>query len=180
MELKELKHKINIGILKFKRKYGKGANILILGKDEYDTLKKIGKDNSEGWSLGSIWNIEICVDESSDSCIRMMRKIPDFFSYEEDFISPYKMKIEMVVPLEFKEDFKLFIDKQIDNNVGVQIFKARSNDLKKYTRFQLHICGKTEELAIAWSNYLSEIERILNHGFKKEPNRERFEVLKVI
>ena len=183
MELKELKHKINMGILKFKRKCGKGADILILGKDEYDTLKKIGKDNSDGWSLGSIWNMEIRVDESSDSCIRLIRKIPGIFSYEEDFISPYRMKIDVVIPLKFKGDFKLFIDKQHNDDVGIQILTVRSNDFKKtnYTRFQLHICGKTEELAIAWSNYLSEIERILNHGFRKEePDRERYEVLKII
>lgn len=183
MEVKELKHRINMATTKFMREYGKHPNILILGKNEYDTLKKIGEDNSEEWSLGSIWNMEIRVDENIDSCIKMMGEKPDFFSYEEDPFSPYRMKIDVVIPSEFKEDFKLFIDKQYKDNVGIQILANHSNDLKRtdFTCFQLHICGKTKELAILWSNYLLEIERILNHGLKKEdPDRKRVEVLKVI
>ena len=183
MELKELKYKINMGLLKFRRAYGKHPDFLILGKNEYATLRETGEDNSEEWSLGSIWNMEIRVDENSDSCIRMIRKIPDFFSYEEDFFSSYRMKIDVVIPLKFKEDFKLFIDKQHNDGVGIQILTVCSNDFKKtnYTRFQLHICGKTKELAITWSNYLFEIERILNHGLKKEdPDRKRYAGLKII
>lgn len=180
MELKELKHRINMADVKFMRNYGKHPNILVLGKNEYDTLKKIGEDNSEGWSLGSIWSMEVRADENSDSCIKMMRKKPHFFSYEEDPFSPYRMKIDVVTPLEFKEDFKLFITKQHSDDVGIQILRTYSNDFKNYTRFQLHICGKTKELAIAWSEYLFEIERILNHGRKAEPDREQLQVLKII
>jgi len=180
---KELKHKINMGLLKFRKKYGASPNVIILGKNEYATLIKNIEEIPDEWTKGEVWNMEVQVDKDVDSCIRMMRKIPDFFSYEEDFISPYKMKIDVVIPSEFKEDFKLFIDKQYKDNVGIQILANHSNDFKKtnYTCFQLHICGQTEKLAIAWSNYLSEIEKILNHGFKKEdPDRGRFEVLKVV
>jgi len=177
---KELKHELNMGILKFKKKYGKGPNILVLGKNEYATLIKNIEKIPDGWTKGEVWNMEVQVDEDSDSCIKMMRKKPHFFSYEEDPFSPYRMKIDVVTPLEFKEDFKLFITKQHSDDVGIQILRTYSNDFKNYTRFQLHICGKTKELAIAWSEYLFEIERILNHGRKAEPDREQLQVLKII
>lgn len=186
MELEELKHEINMGTTKFMRKYGKHPNILVLGKNEYDVLKKNCKENIDGWSADKVWSMEVRVDENSDSCIRMMRKKPDIFSYEKDLFLPYRMKIDVLVPLKFKEDFKLFIVKQHGDDVGIQIFAARSNDLQKkdFTRFQLHICGKTKGLAIAWSEYLFEIERILNYGLKKEDDQVvsnwGFEVLKVI
>lgn len=182
MEIEELKRRINMGTTKFMRMHGKHPNILVLGKSEYDVLRKGCKGFPDGWSLAKVWGMEVRMDENSDSYIEMMRENPDFFSYEEDFFSPYRMKVDVIIPLEFKEVFKLFIVKQNDDDVGVQILTTHYNDLKRknYTRFQLHICGKTKELAIAWNNYLFEIERILNHGFKTEDKRfVRYSKLKV-
>jgi len=192
MTWKELRHKINLGLVKFKREYGTDPDTLILGKNEFDILKKyceedpkniLRKDTDSEFRTDKIWNMEICVDKNSDSSMEMTRKIPDFFSYKEDVFSPYKMKTDIIVPIKFKEVFKSFILKQSDDDIGIQILITHCKDLtfEDFTRFQLHMCGKTKELAIAWSNYLFEIEKILNHGLEKEYlARERLEVLKEI
>ena len=59
MELEELKHEINMGSAKFKRKYGKGPKILILGKNEYATLIKNIEKIPDEWTTGEIWNMEV-------------------------------------------------------------------------------------------------------------------------
>ena len=170
MEFKELRHIINMGLVRFQRMYGARPDTLILGKNEYNVSKEISEKNTDDWSIDKVWGMEVILDENSDDGVEMTRKVPDFFLHDENFLAPYGMKIDIVVPIKFKKDFKSFILKQSNGDIGVQVSITYYKDLmfKSFTRFHLSISGKTKELVTVFSNYLLEIGKILNYSFKEE------------
>jgi len=167
MDWKELKHEINMKIVEFKRKYGRAADTLIVGRKEYDVLEanKSSSDFDPGMDgdTCSFWSMNVRLNEGKNSHLELVGKKVNFLKIVEYPFIPYRIKIEVVVPSRLRVPFVSFLDGQTTSGIGVQIVGG-SRELKSrigedLVYYQISVKGKNKDVVKAWVNYLYEIEK---------------------
>ena len=162
MDWKELKHEINMKMVEHVSKCGKKADILKLGKSQYGIFKNRLADLD--MDEGTLWGMRVYEDKREDGIV-LGRLNPDFFGYKNDPFSPYKMKVDVIIPKEVEKDFNEYIEhvrKWNDRNFGIKlsaVCKGPSGD--KNIRFQMHVCGTDKKIVEAWQAISYEISRVL-------------------
>jgi len=177
MDWTEVKHRINMEITKFFRDRGKKANILILGKEEYETLIEQAEvdpctdsDVHANTMSVAFWGMNVYLDMSKDSFIQAKLEDKSFLDQEEDALATHnhRMKVDVDIPLEFGVAFKSFLVTQNDPIIGVQVLKDRYEILKtvNVAYFQINVVGTGKPLVEAWANYIFEIAEVLKNKAK--------------
>ena len=163
MDWQELRNKINRKMVEFRREHGKPADTLVLGKKEYAVLEANVKD-------GTLWSMNVRLDEDKDSYIELVGKKINFLKIVEYPFTPYRIKVEVVMPSKLKVPFVSFLDGQNASNVGVQIvgggveMNRTSWDNRRFLSkdliyYQVSVKGPNKDMVYAWVNYLYEIEK---------------------
>ena len=161
----ELKHEINMKIMEFKRNCGKQADILIVGKKEHAILEDNKSDSADFEAYGnniSFWSMKIRLDESKESHIELIKKKTNFLKIVEYPFTPYRIKIEVVIPSKLKVPFVSFLAGQSASDIGVRVVgggKEIPRINKDLTHYQVSVKGINKDLVEAFVNYLYEIEK---------------------
>ena len=160
MSWEELKHEINMKIVEFKRKHVKIARTLIVGKKEHAILE--AHKNSECFEDGNFWSMKIHLDNSKESHLELVGKKVNFLKIVEYPFTPYRMRVEVVIPSKLKVPFVSFLAGQSASDIGVRVVgggKEIPRINKDLTHYQVSVEGSNKALVTAFVSYLYEIEK---------------------
>lgn len=165
MDWKELKHEINRKIVEFQREYGKEADTMVVGKEEYAVLKANKNNNAILDMYGedrTFWSMKVRLDETKDSYLELVGKKVNFLKIVDYPFTPYRIGIDLLIPTRLRVPFVSFLDGQNASDFGVQIVgggKEKSRINKDLVCYRISVKGPNKDMAHAFINYLYEIEK---------------------
>ena len=163
MDWIELTHKINWKMVEFRREYGGAADTLIVGKEEYAVLE--ANKNSEGVDPGidgnySLWSMKVRLDESKNSHLELVGMKVDFLKIVDYPFTPYRIKVDVVIPSRLRVSFVSFLDSQNTSDIGVQIVGGKKDRIAgDLAYYQISVKGINKDMVFAFVNYLYELEK---------------------
>lgn len=168
MDWTDLKHEINMKIVEFKRKHGRAADTLIVGKEEHAVLE--ANRSSGDFDPGrdgnySLWSMNIRLDEGKNSHLELVGKKMNFLKIVDyPFIpSPYRQKIDVVIPSKLRVPFVSLLASQAGSEIAARVVgggkKVKGKINKDLAHYQISVEGPNKGMVLAFVNYLYEIEK---------------------